>query len=277
MAEAERERSAGRGPFAGYAQEIAVAVIGALLIAGALRTFVLEPFRIPSASMAPTLLPGDHIVISKLRYGVRVPFVNRWALRWEDPRRGDVVVFAHPAEPDRDYVKRVIGVAGDVVELRNQTVYVNGVPQPRERAGEVDFEETLSWGAGPRATERCPAWREALAVGPLAAVDGATGKGLSEAFDAAAAAGVVHHLVLQCGGVRFGEREGPFEQVAPGHVFVLGDNRDRSGDSRSAGGWQVPVANVRGKAIVIWWSQTRRWAIPPWAHHRVDRLFKRID
>jgi len=259
-------------------RELAESVLVALVVALALRGFVVEAFKIPSASMVPSLLVGDHILVSKLSYGVRLPLANRWIARWSDPRRGDVIVFANPREPGRDYIKRVIGLPGDVVELRDQVVYVNGVPQPRKAAGDVTYDEQ-SDSTGQWWTDTCPAWREVLARGPIVSPTSAIPDALASAYEAASSDGVSEHLVVQCRRARYGEREGPFERVEPGNVFVLGDNRDRSADSRSAGGWQVPLANVKGKATVVWWSWGRSgWS--PWrgdAGLRVERLFKPIE
>lgn len=259
-------------------REAAESAFLALAVAFALRAFVVEAFRIPSASMVPSLLVGDHLVVSKLSYGVRLPFSNRWIVRWADPERGDVIVFAHPREPGRDYVKRVIGLPGDVVELREQVVLVNGVPQPREPAGEVAYDEQ-SDVTGQWRTDHCPAFRETLASGPVAAPRAAAAGDLAAAHRGAAAPGVSSHLLVQCRRPAPGEREGPFERVEPGHVFVLGDNRDRSADSRSGGGWQVPIDHVKGKAALVWWS----WGRSGWsawrgeAGLRVERLFKWIE
>jgi signal peptidase I len=247
----------------------------ALVVALLLRGFVVEAFKIPSSSMAPSLLVGDHILVSKLAYGVRLPFANRLIVRWVDPRRGDVIVFSAPREPGRDLVKRVVGLPGDVLELRNQVLYVNGVPQPREPLGELAYDEqnerTGRWW-----TDSCLAWRERFARGRVEA--GTTVQAdLAEPLGSAPSEGFEVHDVLQCRRSRLGEREGPFERVAPGHVFVLGDNRDRSGDSRS--GWQVPLANVKGRATLVWWSWGRSgWA--PWSGPsglRAERLFKWIE
>ncbi len=256
-----------------YAESILVAVVVALLVRG----FVVEAFQIPSGSMVPTLLVGAHILVSKLAYGVRVPFTRLHLVRFGIPRRGDVVVFENPREPSRDYVKRVVGLPGDVVEIREQVVYVNGVPQPRAPAGEYTYDER-SEATGAWTADTCRRYRETLAAGPVAPPASDEPAEVEASWEAAARRGVATHDVLQCRRARLAAREGPFEVVRPGHVFVLGDNRDRSADSRGEGGWQVPVESVRGRATLVWWSWGRGGAWPAGgAGVRFDRLFKPIE
>jgi len=262
----------------GALREAAESALVALVVALALRAFVVEAFHIPTASMVPSILVGDRLVVSKLSYGIRLPLADRWIARWSSPRRGDVVVFADPHEPGRDYVKRVVGLPGDVVELRDQVVHVNGVPQPRLPAGEVTYDEQNASDSTWR-SEACPAWRETFAAGAVGVPRSSDPGDLTAAYPAAAARGTSSHLVVQCRRARPGEREGPFERVEPGNVFVLGDNRDRSSDSRSGGGWQVPIDDIKGKATLVWWSWgPSGWS--PWragAGLRLERLFKWIE
>lgn len=255
-----------------YLRSVLVAVVLALLV----RAFVVEAFQIPSGSMVPTLLAGDHIFVSKLAYGLRIPFTDLRLWAGEPPRRGDVIVFESPKDPWKDYVKRVVGVPGDVIELRDQVVYVNGVAQPRVPAGDYTYEEQAP-GAAPW-TDTCRRYRESLARGAIAKPAGDRAAEVEAAWQSAAATGVASFDVIQCRRARFAGREGPFEVVQPDHVFVLGDNRDRSADSRSDGGWQVPIAHVKGRATLVWWS----WGEGGLGGRsgtgiRLDRLFKPIE
>ena len=262
--------SARRGALREYAEAVAVAVALALL----LRTFVVEPFRIPSSSMAPTLLMGDQVLVNKLAYGPSIPFTERRLFAATPPRRGDVVVFESPREPGRDFVKRVVGLPGDVIEIRDQVLHVNGVPQPLSDQGPWGYED-FNESTGRWWRDSCRRQRERLAEGALGL---AAGEDPAAAWRAAAVAGVRAHEVLLCRHARPGEREGPFVRVAPGHLFVLGDNRDRSADSRADGGWQVPLSKVKGRATLVWWSWGRG-GLGPFGGSglRTDRLFKRIE
>src|SRR5690242_17235041 len=107
-------------------REYAEAILMALLLALFIRTFIVQAFKIPSGSMIPTLQIGDHILVNKLAYGVRIPFLERYLVEYTTPKRGDVVVFIFPEDRTKDFIKRVIGVGGDTVEVRGKKVYVNG-------------------------------------------------------------------------------------------------------------------------------------------------------
>src|SRR5258706_5219990 len=109
-------------------REYAEALLVALLLALVIRTFVVQAFKIPSSSMEPTLQIGDHILVNKFIYGVRIPFVGGRLLPFTSPHRGDVVVFVYPQDSSKDFIKRVVGVGGDTVEVRDKKVYVNGEP-----------------------------------------------------------------------------------------------------------------------------------------------------
>lgn len=171
-----------------------------LAAAFVLRASVVEAFKIPSGSMIPTLRIGDHILVSKFSYGLRAPLVDTTLFDFDMPRRGDIVVFTRPDDPLTEHedessiniIKRVIGLPGDVVEVKNTRVYINN---------EVYNEPYARWDEG-------------------------------------------------------GIREGNFgpETVPPGHVFLLGDNRDHSRDSRF---WQTPfleMNRIKGRALLIYWS-----------------------
>jgi len=175
-------------------REYAEAFTVALLLALVIRTFVVQAFKIPSASMYPTLQTGDHILVSKMTYGLRLPLVGTRLVSLGEPQRGDVVVFVYPVDASKDFIKRVVAVAGDVVEIDGKRVLVNG-----------------------------GLWDD-----PHGYFDGTarTTNGLRDNYGPAV--------------------------VPPGHVFVMGDNRDRSFDSRFWG--FVAVNDIKGKALLIYWS-----------------------
>lgn len=183
-----RRKSAARE----WIEALAVAVLLALFI----RTFVIQAFKIPSGSMIPTLLVGDHILVSKFTYGVRIPVLDTWALGPRAPRRGDIIVFKYPYDESRDFIKRVVGLPGEVVEVREREVYVNG--KPLQEVYPVYKDPT-----GP-ANRHSP-----------------------------------------------GEFYGPVT-VPEDKLFVLGDNRDHSQDSRFWG--FLDIHKVEGAAFIIYWS-----------------------
>ena len=195
--------------------EYAKAFFPVILIVLLLRSFLVEPFRIPSGSMMPTLLSGDFILVNKFTYGIRLPVLDTKVIDMGEPERGDVVVFRFPKDPSIDYIKRVIGLPGDRISYRGKVVYVNDKPMKLTDQGGYQGEGT------------------ALSM---------TGAQLAEEQ-----LGDVTHQVL----MRFesGPRDGEF-RVPDGHYFVMGDNRDNSNDSRFWG--TVPEKNLVGKAFMIW-------------------------
>jgi signal peptidase I len=220
-----------------YAESIGVALAVALL----LRAFVVEAFQIPSGSMIPTLEIGDHIFVSKFAYGIGIPFTNKKIVEFSDPQRGDIIVFRYPPDPSTDFIKRVVGLPGDSVELRHNQVFINGKPMPRERvAGTCRYNE----GRSPEEARDCELWIEIL--------------------DSKA------HKVFQDPN-QPPQDWGP-RLVPPRSVFVMGDNRDNSRDSRVWG--FVPYDNMKGRALIVWWS--RDPAYGGWSPTGVAEWFKSI-
>ena len=194
-----------------------------LLVVLVLRSFVVEPFRIPSGSMIPTLLVGDFILVNKYAYGIRLPVIHTKVLDLGEPRRGDVVVFRYPRNPKLDYIKRVIGLPGDHISYRNKRLVINGELIPKEFLGPFEASDEYSSLDNVVFLEKL---------------------------------GDVEHKVLNSTRRRRGAGG---EYVVPdGHYFVMGDNRDNSNDSRFWG--YVPEENLVGRAMVIWmhWNFTRK-------------------
>ena len=210
-------------------------VVYAVVIAVVFRTLLFEPFNIPSGSMEPTLLIGDYVLVSKFSYGYSrysmpfAPDLFSGRIFYTEPRRGDVAVFRLPRDPSIDYIKRIIGLPGDTVQMKGSELYINGKEVARVRNGNF-----LYTGDGPpveamRFTETLP--------------DG------------------VKHTILKFG---FDEPldNTPVYKVPPGDVFAMGDNRDDSEDSRvmSAVGF-IPMANLVGRADLIFFSVRNTY---PW-------------
>ncbi len=177
-------------------REYAEAIIIAILIAAFIRTFVIQAFKIPSGSMKPTLEIGDHILVNKFSYGVKIPYLRNTIIPFGQPQRGDIAVFIYPEDKTKDFIKRVIAVGGDTVEIRNKKVFINGeaINDPYG----VHVEDVIY----PKAIQR----RDNL--GPI--------------------------------------------KVPEGTLFVMGDNRDQSYDSRFWG--FVKLEDVIGKAFIIYFS-----------------------
>lgn len=204
-----------------------------ILVVFLLRSFLVEPFKIPSGSMIPSLLVGDFILVNKYTYGIRLPVANRKIVDVNDPRRGDVMVFRFPADPSTDYIKRIIGIPGDRVEYRDKHLWVNGTQLPLTAVGPFKLSD-----AGHTATHQ--AYIEKLGDTTYSVIfnPGAPPLQLAQ--------------VIQFpfrGGCSYSD-SGFACTVPAGHYFVMGDNRDHSLDSRYWG--FVPERNIVGKAFLIW-------------------------
>ncbi|MGL1930521.1 MAG: signal peptidase I [Desulfotalea sp.] len=175
-----------------YAEAFIVAIVLALFI----RTFVVQAFKIPSGSMLPTLQIGDHLLVNKFIYGIKIPFTGKVLVPISDPERGDIVVFKYPQDPSIDYIKRVIGIGGDKIEIKNKVIYLND-QKMNDPNGYLSDSPLYPKGENPRDN-----------LGPI---------------------------------------------IVPEHkIFVMGDNRDNSYDSRFWG--FVDQTAVRGEAFILYWS-----------------------
>lgn len=193
--------------------EYVEAILTALILALIIRAYIIQAFKIPSGSMIPTLLIGDHILVNKFIYGTTIPLTDKKILVWENPEKGDIIVFKYPENPKKDFIKRVIATGGDVIEEKDKTVYVNG-------------------------------------------------KALIEPY--------AHHFdrSIRSGGNDPRDNFGPIT-VAHDKLFVMGDNRDQSYDSRYWG--FVDLKDIRGKALIIYWS----WDPDNWLRfNRIGRLIR---
>jgi signal peptidase I len=192
--------------------EYVEAIITALILALLIRTFVVQAFKIPSGSMIPTLLIGDHILVNKFLYGTQIPFSDKKILILREPEKGDIIVFKYPENPTKDFIKRVIATEGDTIEEKNKIVYVNGEPVVETYA--YHYDPTMRSDSDKRDT--------------------------------------------------FGRILVPKDKI-----FVMGDNRDHSYDSRFWG--FVDRKEVKGKAFIIYWS----WDPDKWVRfNRIGRLIE---
>ncbi|HEX6959784.1 MAG TPA: signal peptidase I [Ferrovibrio sp.] len=208
-------------------------LVYAILIALGIRTFAYEPFHIPSESMLPTLLVGDYVFVSKFSYGFSrysllfSPPLFHGRILGSEPKRGDVVVFRWPRDPSIDYIKRVVGLPGDRLQMRDGVLYINGEPVKRKRI--QDFERRDRFG---NVQERIEQWEETLPNG-------------------------VSFHTLNLFNFNAGDNTGVYT-VPPHHFFMMGDNRDNSQDSRVpvefGGVGYVPEENLIGRAEIRWIS-----------------------
>lgn len=188
----KEEQSTKKSVYREYLEALAYAIVLALII----RAFVVQAFKIPSGSMIPTLQIGDHILVSKFIYGIGIPFTNKKLFTFKQPNRGDIIVFKYPGDKDRDFIKRVIGLPGESVEIRDKQVFVNDKPLKEPYAIFNDHDIIGHSGYSRDNYERV--------------------------------------------------------KVPPHHLFMMGDNRDNSMDSRFWG--FLDEKNVKGKAFIIYWS-----------------------
>jgi signal peptidase I len=177
-------------------QEFIEAIIIAILIAVVIRTLVIQAYKIPSRSMVPTLLIGDHLLVNKFIYGIKIPVIRAILLPVTNPQRGDIIVFIYPNDRSKDYIKRVIGIAGDKIEIKNKNIFINDKPYKDD-------------------------------------------------------SGIYSDSIVYPAMVQPRDNYGPVV-VPKNSLFVMGDNRDESADSRFWG--FVDLKDVEGKALLIYWS-----------------------
>ncbi|MBC7939925.1 MAG: signal peptidase I [Chitinophagaceae bacterium] len=202
-----------------------------ILVVFLLRSFLFEPFKIPSGSMIPTLLVGDLILVNKFHYGVRLPVINKKILENNAVQRGDVMVFRYPVDPRQDYIKRVVGIPGDEVSYVNQKLSINGQPVATTPLGDFYDEDSLRYS--PQFSEKLGAVEHRILADPRRPAY--FGNGIK-----------TFPMAANC---RYSS-EGVTCKVPAGHYFMMGDNRDNSQDSRFWG--FVPDENIVGKAFFVW-------------------------
>jgi signal peptidase I len=247
VAEKSQKKSGGLG-------ETVSVIVQALLLALVIRTFLFQPFSIPSGSMRPTLLEGDYLFVTKWAYGYSrysLPFgLDLFSGRiWSaEPKRGDVVVFKFPPNPSIDYIKRLVGLPGDHIQVKDGQVFINGVGVPREKVGQIDNPDVTE------VDRPVDVYRETLPNG-------------------------VSYDTLDLSPTSIGDNTREFI-VPEGHYFMMGDNRDNSSDSRFTVGY-VPAENLVGRANLIFFSIANEaspleiWKWP--TSLRLSRLFHFID
>jgi signal peptidase I len=227
------------------------------------RSFIFEPFRIPSDSMMPTLLDGDFIIVNKYAYGLRVPVLNRKFLAVGAPQRGDVVVFRYPPDPAVNYIKRLVGLPGDTVSVQNDQLIINGAPVPLADRGRFNDGCYLNMQLG----------EEQLGTHRHHTLSCHTSTYIQDAPVASCNRSIGRSY--QCDVTEQGDQPDQNDKfdmrVPPGHYLMIGDNRDNSADGRVWG--FVPEENLVGRASRIWfnWDWGRSGG-PNWR-----RIGNRID
>ena len=233
--------------------ELLKTVFFAVLIALIVRSCAFEPFNIPSGSMKPTLLVGDYLFVSKFSYGYSryslpggFPILPSHRLLYTSPERGDVAVFRKPSDPSTDYIKRIVGLPGDTIQVVNGLLHINGIPVERELKG--DFVETTVFGT----TERTQVFSETLPNG-------------------------VKTLILEDSDNRLLDNTRVYT-VPTDYFFAMGDNRDNSQDSRVESVGFIPRENLIGRAEILFFSVNgSAWKVWNWPKSvRWERLFDRI-
>lgn len=188
-----------------------------LLLVLVIRSFLIQPYRVPTGSLEPTILPGDLVAVNQFSYGLRLPVINKKIINIGEPKIGDIAVFRWPVDPNVDFIKRVVGVPGDHVVYKDKVLYINGKEAKQTLLGDgTDYEDSGNLNV----------------------------KKYQEDLD-----GVKHDILIN----PYGGQIGNFDVVVPkGYYFMMGDNRDNSGDSRDWG--FVPESDLIGKGFLIWMS-----------------------
>jgi signal peptidase I len=244
-------------------RENAEAILVAIVLALFIRTFIIQAFKIPSGSMLETLQIGDHILVNKFVYGVKLPFSNKTIIPFKSPQRGDIIVFEFPIDPDKDFIKRVIGLPGDVIEIRNKDVRVNHerfeLPQAIHKDGKSRGQDSVPY----RLTENSLQDIEKKGVPetiirkliPLKEREYANiDKFMNDVVANIGNEDFINYNSLILTSALIGEPRDNYGPVTvpAGTLFVMGDNRDHSYDSRYWG--FVNLNAVKGKAFIIYWS-----------------------
>ena len=212
--------------------EYAKSFFPVLFLVLVLRSFLIEPFQIPTGSMIPTLNVGDFILVNKYAYGIRLPVIGTKIVSIDDPKRGEVMVFIPPHE-NKYYIKRVIGLPGDTVRYENKTLFINGEEEQKDYVKNITVDTSIGGLAGTLSSETLGS-----VIHPTQHIDVAGGRRLRTTW-----------------------------VVPSGHYFMMGDNRDNSADSREWG--PVSEENIVGKAIAVWMHKDPGFNIPTFFQNRL--------